>query len=93
MSDDATPHLSLPYLAAAQAQKHVTVNEALALLDALTGCAVLSRALAAEPAAPSEGDAYLLPAGSAGADWEGRPAGSLMRFEAGVWSLTPTRRE
>ena len=30
---DTTTHLSLPYLLAAQAQKHVTVNEALRLLD------------------------------------------------------------
>ncbi len=31
----ATPNLGLPYLAANQAQKHVTVNESLRLLDAL----------------------------------------------------------
>jgi len=31
----STPHLALPLLAAAQAQKHVTHNEALAALDAL----------------------------------------------------------
>jgi hypothetical protein len=31
-----TTHLQLPYLAAAQAQKHVTHNEALRLLDALS---------------------------------------------------------
>ena len=30
-----TPPLSLPWLAAAQAQQHVTVNEALSLIDAL----------------------------------------------------------
>ena len=34
MSDTST-HLLLPYLLAAQAQKHVTVNEALRLLDGL----------------------------------------------------------
>ena len=32
---DVTPHLGLPLLAAGQAQKHVTHNEALTLLDAL----------------------------------------------------------
>ena len=30
---DTTTHLGLPYLLAAQAQKHVTHNEALRLLD------------------------------------------------------------
>ena len=66
MPDDST-HLHLPYIAANQAQKHVTHNEAVRLLDALVQMAVISRkALAtlwptisawwaahdAEPAAP-----------------------------------------
>ena len=37
-----TPNLSLPYLAAAQAQKHVTVNEVLSLIDALAQMAVVA---------------------------------------------------
>ena len=32
---DATTHLMLPYILAAQAQKHVTHNEALRILDGL----------------------------------------------------------
>lgn len=32
---DATTHLLLPYILAAQAQKHVTHNEALRILDGL----------------------------------------------------------
>jgi len=51
-----TPHLGLPTLAAAQAQKHVTHNEALHRLDALVMLAVADRDLAAPPAAPAEGD-------------------------------------
>ncbi|RZJ39922.1 MAG: DUF2793 domain-containing protein, partial [Brevundimonas sp.] len=35
MSDDHSARLCLPYLAAAQMQKHVTLNEALTRLDAL----------------------------------------------------------
>jgi hypothetical protein len=31
-----TPNLALPLIAASQAQKHVPVNEALQILDALT---------------------------------------------------------
>ena len=35
-----TPNLALPLIAAAQAQKHVTHNDALLALDALLQCAV-----------------------------------------------------
>ncbi len=86
MSDDATPRLSLPYLAAAQAQKHVTVNEGLALLDALVQTAALSRTITAQPASPLDGALYILPPSATGADWSGRPAGTVMRFEAGAWT-------
>lgn len=85
MSDDATPRLGLPYLAAGQAQKHVTLNEALSRLDGLVQPAVASRATAAQPASPVDGALYILPAGAAGAEWSGRAAGTLMRFEAGAW--------
>jgi hypothetical protein len=87
MSDDFTPRLGLPYLAAAQAQKHVTLNEALALLDGLVSTAVESRSTAAEPASPADGALYILPASATGGVWAGRPAGALMRFEAGAWTL------
>jgi hypothetical protein len=85
MSDDATPRLSLPYVAAGQAQKHITVNEAFARLDGLVQLAVESRAVAAQPAAPADGAVYILPAGATGAAWAGQPAGVLARHEAGAW--------
>lgn len=85
MSDDATPRLGLPYLATAQAQKHVTVNEGLGLLDALVQTAAQSRSLAAQPPTPAEGAIYVLPAAATGADWSPQPAGTVMRFEAGAW--------
>ena len=44
-----TPRLVLPAIEAAQAQKHVTHNEALTLLDALTQLAVESRTLTTPP--------------------------------------------
>ena len=40
-----TPNLVLPYIAANQSQKHVTVNEALRRLDALVQVTVQSAAL------------------------------------------------
>ena len=46
---DATTHLLLPYILAAQAQKHVTHNEALRILDGLVQLSVLDRDLTAPP--------------------------------------------
>ena len=43
---DTTTHLALPYILAAQAQKHVTHNEALRLLDGLIQISVLHPATA-----------------------------------------------
>ena len=90
MFDDVTPRLGLPYVVAAQAQKHIPINESLARLDGLVQLAVESRALAAQPASPVAGGVWILPAGATGAAWAGQTAGSLMRFEAGAWeALAP----
>ncbi|WP_426032359.1 DUF2793 domain-containing protein [Caulobacter sp. DWP3-1-3b2] len=90
MSDDATPRLSLPYVAAGQAQKHITVNEAFARLDGLVQLAVESRTIVAQPVAPADGAIHILPAAATGAFWAGKAAGLLTRFEAGAWeALTP----
>ncbi len=78
-----TPNLALPYLAAAQAQKHVTVNEALDALDALVQLSVISAALAAPPGSPAEGDRYIAASGAAGA-WAGWDA-SAAQFSGGAW--------
>lgn len=67
---DSTTHLLLPFILAAQAQKHVTHNEALRILDAVVQLSVLDRHLAAPPSAPAEGDRYIVPAGATGA-WAG----------------------
>jgi hypothetical protein len=81
MSD--TTHLSLPLLAADQAQKHVTHNEALVLLDHVIHLAVISRAIATPPGAPAEGDRYLIAASATG-DWAGHD-GELAFYQDGVW--------
>jgi hypothetical protein len=69
MSDTST-HLSLPYLLASQAPKHVTHNEALRLLDGLVQLAVLDRDLTTPPGSPADGDRYIV-ASSATGDWAG----------------------
>lgn len=86
MLPDETPRLKLPYLIANQAQKHVTLNEALGLVDALLHASAQSRTLAAQPADPGEGQAWLLPAGRAGPDWSLHPPDTLLRHEAGAWT-------
>lgn len=86
MSDDHSARLELPYLAAGQMQKHVTLNEALTRLDALVQTAVVSRTVTAQPGAPTDGTLWILPAGATGADWGARPAGTLVRAEGGGWT-------
>lgn len=61
---DTTPRLGLSMLVAAQAQKHVTVNEDLALIDMLHDCTFLSMAQNTPPATAADGDCYLVPAGA-----------------------------
>jgi len=62
-----TPNLSLPYLDPGQAQKHVTHNEALRMLDALVMLSVIDRDLSAPPSSPAEGARYIVAAPGSGA--------------------------
>ena len=78
-----TPRASLPELAAAQAQKHVTHNEALLELDALICCRILDRDLSADPASPADGDAYIVKATGSGA-WIGQD-GKIAYAVDGAW--------
>jgi hypothetical protein len=87
MSDST--RLRLPYLAAAQSQKHVTHNDALQVLDALVHLAVIERDRAAPPASPAEGDRYLVGAAPTGA-FAGQ-AGRLAAFEDGAWRFHQPR--
>lgn len=78
-------HLKLPYLEAAQAQKHVTVNEGLRRLDALVQLAVKSRALSAPPATPAEGERYIVAPAATGL-WAGAE-GKIAAFVDGAWAF------
>ena len=78
-----TPNLGLPQLAADQAQKHVTVNEALYDLDALVQLAVLDRSLAAPPGSPTQGARYIVAASPIGA-WTGH-ANHIAAWLDGAW--------
>ena len=61
-----TPNLALPELVASQAQKEVTHNEALAIIDALLGGRVVNRTTTADPANPTAGDVYIVAATATG---------------------------
>ncbi len=89
---DTTPRLGLPLLAAAQAQKHVTVNEALTMLDLFAGVIpVQSRSLSAPAGGESDGDVYIL-AGSGTGDWASYSANDIAMMIDGEWRRTvPTQ--
>lgn len=85
---DATPRYGLPMLYSGQAQKEVTVNEAVAASDLLLHPAILGER-ADPPVAPSPGDAWLVGAGASG-DWMGHD-GDLAGWTDGGWRLIPPR--
>jgi hypothetical protein len=87
MSD--TTRLGLPYLAAAQSQKHVTHNEALQMLDALVQISVQERPRNAAPGAPADGERYLVGPAPTG-DFAGQ-AGALAAFDDGAWRFMAAR--
>lgn len=80
-----TPNLALPFIEAAQAQKHVTHNEALSLLDAVVMLNIADRDLAVPPASPAEGSRYLVATGASGA-WSGHD-GKIAAFIDGAWTF------
>lgn len=87
---DLTPNLNLPYILPAQAQKHVTHNEAIRTLDALVQLAALDRDLAQPPPAPAEGDRYIVAAAAAGA-WAGQ-SGRVAAYQDGAWAFLSPRK-
>lgn len=85
-----TSNLALPYLAAGQAQKHVTVNDSLRRLDAIVQLSVVSATTTAQPASPGDGAVYIVPAGKSGADWSAYSNWSLGYYRDGAWEqVTP----
>ena len=84
---DTSTILSLPLILPAQAQKHVTHNEALRLLDIIVQLAVKSRIIATPPAAVA-GDRYIVPIAATGV-WAGQ-TGKIALYEDSVWQfITP----
>ena len=71
-----TANLALPCIEGSQAQKHVTHNEALGILDTVVQLTVLARDLTVPPGSPADGDRYIPAAGATGAwnSWDGHIA-------------------
>ncbi|HUF56389.1 MAG TPA: DUF2793 domain-containing protein [Thermohalobaculum sp.] len=85
MSD--TQRFAMPLLDAAQAQKHVTVNEALARIDALAAGQALTVGETVPPASPADGDMHVVGTGASGL-WAGQDK-ALAIFANGGWLFVP----
>lgn len=79
----------LPLLAAGQAQKEVTHNEALLVIDRRLQMAVESRTLPA-PAVPASGAAYIVPVDATGA-WSGQ-GNRVAGYDGFGWTFDEPQR-
>ena len=82
---DTTNIQSLPLIQPSQAQKHVTHNEALKILDLIVQMTVASRTVAVPPTAPALGDSHIVGAGATGV-WLGQ-VGKVATFTGIVWEF------
>lgn len=86
---ETSTNLNLPYLQAAQAQKHVTHNEALERLDLTVQLVLQALDATVPPAAPEEGQVWALGAGASGA-WVGQDD-TLAAWSNGGWLFVTPR--
>lgn len=84
-----SPILSLPYIQPAQAQKHLTHNTALGVLDVLVQAVAADRDRTIPPAPVSAGAAHLVAPG-AQAEWAGQDL-AIAVFDGVAWTFTPPR--
>jgi hypothetical protein len=79
-----TPNLGLPFIEGSQAQKHVTHNEALRILDAAIQIAVRDTARITPPASPAEAERHVVAAGATG-PWAGHDR-AIATWQDGAWA-------
>lgn len=82
-----TTRLGLPLLQAAQAQKHITVNEALMRLDGVVNLVLQSASNTVPPAVVIDGQCWGVPTGATGG-WSGK-AGTVAVGANGGWIFVP----
>lgn len=83
-----TLQLGLPLVQPSQAQKHVTVNEALSKLDGLTQMTLSAVGVTTPPVAAVDGDSYGVGNGAVN-DWAGRAGDIAIRANGGWVFSTP----
>lgn len=83
---DNSDRLGLPYLQPSQAQKHVTHNEALRMLDLAVQLTIEEDGAETPPSAPEAGQIWALGPAPTGA-WAGQ-AGRLAGWIDGAWAFT-----
>lgn len=87
---DTTINLEMPYILPSQAQKHVTHNEALQRLDAVTQLVIVAE-LAAPPSSPTADGTCFVIASAATGEWSGK-SGQIAFRQDGAWSFITPRQ-
>lgn len=82
---EKSANLGLPFILPAQAQKHVTHNEALRLIDAILQLTVIDSDQTQAPASPANGDRHIVASGASGA-WTGQD-GFIAVFAQEAWEF------
>lgn len=86
---ETTARIALPLIAAGQAQKEMTHNEALTLLDVAVQASVVAAGTNAPPADPQIGQCWIVGPAPTGA-WSGHPD-SLAGWTEGGWRFVAPR--
>jgi hypothetical protein len=85
---DHNVNLKMPFIMPSQAQKHVTHNQALLLLDAIVQLSIVGDR-ASPPSEPAPGDRYLVAANPAGG-WSGH-VGEIAIWQDSYWAFAAPR--
>ncbi len=75
----------MPYIDGSQAQKHITHNEALRILDSAIQIGVLDLTLTAPPSSPGDGERHVVAGGATGA-WAGHN-NAIATWQDGAWAF------
>ncbi|MCF8709762.1 DUF2793 domain-containing protein [Rhizorhapis sp. SPR117] len=89
MSNDTTPRFAFPCLYSGQAQKEITHNEALTLIDMLVHAQAQSAALSDPPTTPATGESWIVGDFPTG-EWNVH-AGALACWTGGGWRFIAPR--
>jgi hypothetical protein len=79
----STPRFAFPYIQTSQAQKEVTHNEALLMVDALVSLSLEDRHLSTPPVSPQNGQVWFINGAGSGA-WNGQ-SNKLAHYDSGQW--------